>query len=589
MRDVPWKLRFPQAYQKVRQIPLARNLPPAQWMFLSLENGFVNSTDYLPWAQNYYGLGILKELFFEPQHFSSIPYQKYKNMSTAWGPQALPVFEWENILFVACIDPHSVPDEILDLPGLICRPLLAHYEDLVKAWTLCLEASSPNQISPITISTVSQFTSPVTPPAPAIDPAQVLHITKELITPHNPTLLISQESSTESVVQEQSIVSSIAPNSEISSVEVSHDSISSVPINLNEKMELNSEPPMMAKTEPSLNRNSLDSESSTIEGQKFELKLTPPIPTEDLFELLNSTEGVSTPLSEKSTNTNDSDSNSSESNGAAFEMPEGLSFGLNSEPKKELISSENQNDTNGIITNQDFQIPHMPQAPTDKPTLTSLSMKPNNSSSNKDAELPVSAKTPIKNISLSTPPPLNNSPSPSSTTNRNNLISPVSAPSTIESKSVITPPPITAIQTEELEEELTLGFTKAYQFYRNLMILKLKENVAIPMRWDPSFKKAKSLSSIPLDKPSIFRIAFKTKKPFHGPITSNPINDQFIEHWFDGHKPNYLTIFPLFFEKECVGLLLGASDEPLDRKDSLHLMESTAEMIEINFGANLAA
>lgn len=481
MEDAPWKHQFPQVYQKVRQIPLAKNLSPAQWMFLSLENHFISSSEYLSWAENYYGLATLKSSFFESPHFSSVTYYKFKNQipigSSIWGPQALPVFEWDNILFVACIDPYSVPTQVtqvINQSGMICRPLLANYEDLVKAWNLCLESGTP----PPTLNLASTMT---------------------------PTQQTQQK------IQKQ-----IAAGSPL--VATTEPPVDPPPHEL------------IKSSDPGLK----NATKAVVPPQKLELTINSPAPTEDLFELLSSTiENVSGSRISTSSETQHSEGDHStgeSDNHGSIEMPEGLNFTINTELQ---LKKSPATTTVSVAT-----------PPTTKTTADSFA-EPGTKSTTR---------------TFSSPPPL----SPNA-------------------------PPMKVIQSQELEEELTLGFTKAYQFYRNLMILKLKDNMALPVRWDPSYKKPKSLQGISLNEPSIFRIVARTKKPFHGPITSNAINDQFIEYWFDGHKPKYLTIHPLFFEKECVGLLLGASDETLDRKDSLHLMESTAEMIEINFGANLAA
>lgn len=567
MQDAPWKHQFPQVYQKVRQIPLAKNLPPAQWMILSLENGFISSTEYLPWAQNYYGLATLKSGFFESKHFSPIAYHKYKNQSTTWGPQALPVFEWENTLFVACVDPYSVPSELTNHPDMICRPLLANYEDLVKAWNFCLESGTPPP-------TLNPAMSELKVTTPSLQEAQ--QEAQKQTSANIPLIVITEPSV-------------IPPSDEA---------------NKNPKVaSIGAQTP------------------TTTEPQKRELHLNPPVPTEDLFELLNSAENPSSQQSPPS-DTEHQDLHSRDSN-ASFEMPEGLNLTVNTELQLKTPPSSQQKTHTPVaksatatvampenLSTEDLASPPAP-ALTLAPAFASTTLTPPTTSQGTTApsintNQPLEAattKTAAASPSIGHSRSTEGAASPTTSVKTANVATNTSSVSNVAesaTKSTITPmssppplmttpPSMTTTQTQELEEELTLGFTKAYQFYRNLMILKIKDNVVIPMRWDPSYKKPKSLQGIPLNQPSIFRIVTRTKKPFHGPITSNSINDQFIEHWFDGHKPNYLTIHPLFFEKECVGLLLGASDETLDRKDSLHLMESTAEMIEINFGANLAA
>lgn len=564
MQDAPWKHQFPQVFQKVRQIPLAKNLSPAQWMFLSLENSFISSDEYLSWAQKYYGLATLKSSFFESAHFSSASYYKFKNQSSAgsslWGPQALPVFEWDNILFVACIDPYSVPSEVINQSGMICRPLLAKYEDLVKAWNLCLESGTP----PPTLASASTLTA------------------------------------TQQEIQKQT-------SAEPPLIAVTEPPVMPPP----HEVAKNSDPALATASAPKL----------VVPSQKLELTINSPVPTEDLFELLNSAvENASGSPSLGSPNTQHSEEHLGDGDShGSLEMPEGLNLTVHTElhlKKSPSLPSKTQdavlkdaattNDalpenlsSEALASNVVPTLSADPGLPSSSTLTSSTSTQGPATSTQSTAASPPAVANP--SLATKTATSYSAATAPKSTATTPPVAAPLSENSFVEpgtkstTRTYSSPPPlnptptISVIQTQELEEELTLGFTKAYQFYRNLMILKLKDNVALPVRWDPSYKKPKSLQGISLNEPSIFRIVARTKKPFHGPITPNAINDQFIEYWFDGHKPNYLTIHPLFFEKECVGLLLGASDEPLDRKDSLHLMESTAEMIEINFGANLAA
>lgn len=462
MQDVYWRSTFPQAYQKVRQIPLARNLPPAQWMFLSLESGFLKSEDYLAWARPFYGLATLENSFFKEQ-FTPSTYEKYKDLFN-WGPQALPIFEWDGVLFVACVDPHSVPSHL----EMVCRPLLASYESLDQGW----KTVTANEA--------------------------------EIAIPKNMPPETFPESN---VLMEEARIEANEPP----------EMMEEFPLNL-------SDPPSP--------ENDIDFSFPT------DLPSMPSEPKcENLFEL----EDSPPPLSGEG---DDLVSDKSQNSVSAFEMPEGLNFS---------------------------------QMPSEKPTLPTVLPMPTPVSKVVPTVPPM--PTPISKVMPSEPPiptttaPLTPPPKPSVKT----------APPTPPSKVSRPPHPM------ELEEELKLSFAKAYQSYRNLMILKLNEDVLLPFRWDPSYKKPKALEAIELTQPSVFRIAAKTQKPFHGPVSPNEVNKSFFDNWFGGHLPTYLTIIPLFFERECVGLLLGAADEELDRKDSLQLMESTAQKVEANFGARLAS
>jgi hypothetical protein len=141
---------------------------------------------------------------------------------------------------------------------------------------------------------------------------------------------------------------------------------------------------------------------------------------------------------------------------------------------------------------------------------------------------------------------------------------------------------------QAIEEELMLCFAKAFQNYRNLMILKVHGDQAIPFRWDPSYRPPKSVEPVNLSKPSVFRIVSKTQKPFHGPVVLNDTNKAFFAAWFGGLQPGFLTIIPLFFDGEMAGMILAAADQMPDSKGSLNLMQTTAQKVESTFGARIA-
>lgn len=311
MNNAPWKLKFPQVYQKVRQIPLARNLPPAQWMLLAFENNLIRSEEYLPWAQNYYGLAKLNSAFFEPKIFSSATYHKFKDLSTVWGPQALPVFEWDNVLFVACLDPHSVPSELTASPQALCRPLLATYEDLLKAWHFCLESlelETPHPPSFNVLSTEDQINSlketefgfeSVPAPAPAPVPVPV-----PVQTQNDPAPLLRDEvNAFPPVIQGPDLAPPplIAIDDPPALNQISSDSINSIP---------QAAPALQTVPAPQSAPN-------------LTLNLTPPQVTEDLFEMMNSADNQSSNSSEASMDSSISEVGSNESS-ALFELPEGL-------------------------------------------------------------------------------------------------------------------------------------------------------------------------------------------------------------------------------------------------------------------------
>lgn len=265
---------------------------------------------------------------------------------------------------------------------------------------------------------------------------------------------------------------------------------------------------------------------------------TPPPPTsQNLFELVDSA-----PEPEETPEIEEHESAASE---PGMEMPEGLDFGMSAPPSAAAPTSED-------LFAASNEIPPT-KAPTPPPPTSLPKMPP-------------------------APPPVRTAPPPRIKVEEEKGFD----------LTIINKPEPQVSANQEIEEELMLCFAKAFQSYRNLMILKIAGDKAIPFRWDPSYKPPKSIAAIDLSEPSVFRIAARTQKPFHGPVVPNPINSDFFEAWFGGIQPGYLTIVPIFFEGDLTGLLLAATDHMEDLKGSLHLMQATAQKIESNFGARIA-
>lgn len=56
---------------------------------------------------------------------------------------------------------------------------------------------------------------------------------------------------------------------------------------------------------------------------------------------------------------------------------------------------------------------------------------------------------------------------------------------------------------------------------------------------------------------NIFRIAFRSSLAFHGEISDNPANQKYFDMWTRGNKPNFATVFPVAHEDHCYGFIVG--------------------------------
>jgi transcriptional regulator with GAF, ATPase, and Fis domain len=80
-------------------------------------------------------------------------------------------------------------------------------------------------------------------------------------------------------------------------------------------------------------------------------------------------------------------------------------------------------------------------------------------------------------------------------------------------------------------------------------------------------------TNIDLSIPSVFRIVKETKLPYHGHVVGNPINDAFFMTWSKGKTPEHLTIVPVLYEKNLIGMLLGATTKERASQISLERVQ----------------
>ena len=76
----------------------------------ALKNQFIDEIEYQKWAGRYYGLPILEDEFFEKYSSDANFLDKIKKQNIA-NPSAIPCFEWNDILYVACLEPQELPTD----------------------------------------------------------------------------------------------------------------------------------------------------------------------------------------------------------------------------------------------------------------------------------------------------------------------------------------------------------------------------------------------------------------------------------------------------------------------------------------------
>lgn len=126
-------------------------------------------------------------------------------------------------------------------------------------------------------------------------------------------------------------------------------------------------------------------------------------------------------------------------------------------------------------------------------------------------------------------------------------------------------------------------FKSMKKYFDKSLILTLDENETHLKVFasDESFSLVKNKElQIPLGVPSIFNIVHSTIKPFHGYVSTNQINDKFFESWNESKIPSHVTITPLVYNKQLVGMIMGFAEKAGYTRESLKLAEKvSAEFI----------
>lgn len=111
MEDFKWVKAFGVSEENLQN--WTKEIPENEFLLLwCLKNNKIDEKEYLEWARNRYGLASINEDFFEknsPPPFEM--WKKYMN-SGPWSKLLLPFLEWENIVFILCLEP---PKEKLEL------------------------------------------------------------------------------------------------------------------------------------------------------------------------------------------------------------------------------------------------------------------------------------------------------------------------------------------------------------------------------------------------------------------------------------------------------------------------------------------
>ena len=73
----------------------------------ALKTELISQSDYMKWASYYYGMPILKDQYF--QEYPQLNEELWNKYPDVWNESLLPVLEWNDIVYVATLEPEKMP------------------------------------------------------------------------------------------------------------------------------------------------------------------------------------------------------------------------------------------------------------------------------------------------------------------------------------------------------------------------------------------------------------------------------------------------------------------------------------------------
>lgn len=99
--------------------------------------------------------------------------------------------------------------------------------------------------------------------------------------------------------------------------------------------------------------------------------------------------------------------------------------------------------------------------------------------------------------------------------------------------------------------------------------------------WSPTESSVQM--PIHLEEPSIFRIAVRTRLPYHGYVVPSETNEKFFQSWGLVGWPEHVTLVPIKENKKVFGVLLCLGAKSANTPEALHMVEETAQQLQFYF------
>lgn len=129
-----------------------------------------------------------------------------------------------------------------------------------------------------------------------------------------------------------------------------------------------------------------------------------------------------------------------------------------------------------------------------------------------------------------------------------------------------------------IDEAGMQALLQASNTYETSMVLLFKDGELLPWKWSDLFLsvKGEKPDSIDLKGPSLFKVVFRTAKPYHGYVVTSPVNQKFFNEFYRGMLPKHATVVPIMIDNRMAGMLLGFTSLKVDYRQSLRGMERLA-------------
>lgn len=521
-----WKEKFP--------------LPNPCTLTEALKNQWIKETEYQEWAAQYYKLPILKDSFFEKHPFSADFLDKAQPIAK---PSAIPFLEWNNILYVACLEPQDIPTDQKTVFFIVS------FKNMEALWQ--------NIQPPVKNLTLQEQTS-----------SEKLEISIQKDQKEKSKKNILNKKNNDDIEFKY-----IHP---LKAVFFSLGDVVKILINFmtTKKKKTKQPPPQMLSHKKNKNlKTSKPTASFSVKTQKHQ---TPS--TNKAFSALKKEPPIALDKNDK-----DSVQTSDKIKTPVKEDPPSLALNEDSTPQLDNIQppAEEEERPTPLLNTENSQQPHTqtkipkPFEKEEAPTPIALEDEiSDNPAENSQLQRNSSLESKNKDDKTTLSP----APIPLNTENKDQSLQDHQENSesikdeNLDNKPTNTETPVQISGSFEILDQkkatsldqlslLRRPLEETKKYVNSYILFIFKENLFIPYKWSPHLKAQKKAPGS-IQKPSIFRIVYMSKQAYFGHIAPILANNSFFNQWGFETLPKHIMLIPFLDTKKqnVLGGYLGISD-----------------------------